>query len=54
MLNTPPGVVTLPNRVRNSFGSVMHHAAATASRHVLIAAALKARCVLAEARWRWT
>jgi AAA domain len=29
-------------------------AAATASRHVCIADALKARCVLAEVRWRWT
>src|SRR5258708_4775044 len=26
----------------------------TASRHVLIAAARKARCVEAEVRWRWT
>ena len=30
------------------------HAAATTSRHVSIADALKARCVLAEVRWRWT
>jgi len=30
------------------------HAAATTSRHVSIAHALKARCVLAEVRWRWT
>ena len=37
-----------------AFGSVMHHAAATASRHVFIAVALKARCVVAEVRWRWT
>jgi transposase-like protein len=29
-------------------------AAATASRHVLIAAARKARCVRADVRWRWT
>jgi hypothetical protein len=29
-------------------------AAATASRHVLIAAARKVRCVEAEVRWRWT
>jgi hypothetical protein len=29
-------------------------AVATASRHVCIADALKARCVLAEVRWRWT
>jgi hypothetical protein len=29
-------------------------AAVTASRHVLIAAARKVRCVEAEARWRWT
>ena len=30
------------------------HAAATTSRHVRRADALKARCVLAEVRWRWT
>ena len=29
-------------------------AAATASRHVFIAAARKVRCVGAEVRWRWT
>ena len=29
-------------------------AAATTSRHVCIAVALKARCVFAEVRWRWT
>ena len=29
-------------------------AAVTASRHVLIAAARKVRCVEAEVRWRWT
>src|ERR1019366_9334385 len=31
-----------------------NHAAATTSRHVCMAAALKARCVLADVRWRWT
>ena len=30
------------------------HAAATAVRHVLIAAARSARCAWAEVRWRWT
>ena len=30
------------------------HAAATTSRHVCIADALKARCVFPEVRWRWT
>ena len=30
------------------------HAAVTTSRHVCTADALKARCVLAEVRWRWT
>jgi len=30
------------------------HAAATTSRHVCMAEALNARCVLAEVRWRWT
>jgi len=30
------------------------HAAATTSRHVSMADALKARCVLAEVKWRWT
>ena len=52
--NTWFGVVTLPNQVRNSFRVRNASAAATASRHVFIAVALKARCVLAEVRWRWT
>ena len=30
------------------------HAVATTSRHVCIAETRKARCVLAETRWRWT
>ena len=30
------------------------HAAATTSRHACMAEALKARCVLADVRWRWT
>jgi hypothetical protein len=30
------------------------HAAAATSRHVCRADALKTRCVLADARWRWT
>ena len=29
-------------------------ATATAARHMFVADARKARCVLAEARWRWT
>jgi hypothetical protein len=34
--------------------SLKFQAAVTASRHVLIAAARKVRCVEAEVRWRWT
>ena len=34
--------------------NVLQHAAATTSRHACMAEALKARCVLAEVRWRWT
>ena len=33
---------------------VYFQAAATASRHVFIAAARKVRCVWADTRWRWT
>ena len=32
----------------------MAHYAATTSRHACMAEALKARCVLADVRWRWT
>ena len=31
-----------------------NHAAATTSCHACMADALKARCVLADVRWRWT
>ena len=48
------GVVTLPNRGVTNPRRLIHQAAAAASRHVCIADALKARCVLAEVRWRWT
>src|ERR1700730_5846293 len=34
--------------------SQRNHAAATTSRHACMAEALKARCVLADVRWRWT
>ncbi len=52
--NGASGVVTLPwasvkrRRLRNC------QAAATAVRHVVIAAARSVRCVWAEMRWRWT
>ena len=48
------GIVTLPaasaqcRRLKNC------QAAATAVRHVSIAAARSVRCVWAEVRWRWT
>ena len=48
------GVVTLSKEERKKPDLVLTHAAATASRHVCIADALKARCVRAEVRWRWT
>jgi hypothetical protein len=50
----PGGVVTLPNRGVTNPRRLIHQAAAAASRHVCVADALKARCVLAEVRWRWT
>ena len=42
---------TVDTAIRTCFFA---HAAATTSRHVSVADALKARCVLAEVRWRWT
>jgi hypothetical protein len=49
------GFVTL---LKNGCGFVgtlsYNHAAATTSRHVCRADALKSRCVLAVVRWRWT
>ena len=53
-LTSSKGVVTLPaasarcQRLKNC------QAAATAVRHVSIAAARSVRCVWAEVRWRWT
>ena len=49
------GFVTLLKIERGFFGlHSYNHAAATTSRQVCMAEALKARCVLAEMRWRWT
>ena len=49
------GFVTLLKIERGVFGlHSYNHAAATTSRQVCMAEALKARCVLAEMRWRWT
>jgi myosin-crossreactive antigen len=48
------GTVTLPTRARNKSAGMLGSTAATTSRHVCIAVALKARCVVAEVRWRWT
>ena len=43
-------------RMKNARGLRLayFHATATAARHMFIADALKARCVLADVRWRWT
>jgi hypothetical protein len=48
------GVVTLSTESEKRPQLLQFQAAATTSRHVLIAAARKVRCVRAEARWRWT
>ena len=49
------GVVTLLKIGRSIVGIRGNsHAPATTSRHACMAEALKARCVLAEVRWRWT
>jgi hypothetical protein len=53
--NGSEGFVTLLKIERGFFGlHGYNHAAATTSRQVCMAEALKARCVLAEMRWRWT
>ena len=39
---------------KNFYASDIFYPTATASRHTFIAVARKARCVLAEIRWRWT
>jgi hypothetical protein len=39
---------------KNFYASNIFYPTATASRHTFIAVARKARCVLAEIRWRWT
>src|ERR1700738_992436 len=44
----------MPNRARNKSPGTSGSPAATTSCHVCIAEARKARCVLAEVRWRWT
>ena len=48
------GFVTLPNSRRNKPQTFDLSSAAAASRQVCMADDLKARCVLAEVRWRWT
>jgi hypothetical protein len=49
------GIVTLRNGRRGNAGQIsLAQAAAVTSRHVCVADARKARCVLAEVRWRWT
>ena len=48
------GTVTLSEFACDGHFTSRYHAAATTSCHVCIADALKARCVLAEVRWRWT
>ena len=47
-------VVTLPLDKREASRLRNCHAAATAVRHVSIAAERSARCVWADVRWRWT
>jgi hypothetical protein len=51
---TEEGVVTLPLDEREASRLRNCHAAATAVRHVSIAAERSARCVWADVRWRWT
>ena len=46
------GSVKLTNLARSKLAGMLDYAAATASRHVRMADARKARCVLAEMRWR--
>ena len=48
------GTVTLSEIACDGRFTSRYHAAATTSRHACMAEALKARCVLAEVRWRWT
>jgi hypothetical protein len=49
------GHCQLPNKERDrALRHVSSQAAATAARHVFIAAARKIRCARADARWRWT
>jgi hypothetical protein len=49
------GIVSLPIKERDkALRHVGSQAAATAARHVFIAAARKIRCVQADARCRWT
>jgi hypothetical protein len=52
--NPTTGAVTLLKEEREKSALAYFQAAATAARHVSIAAARKARCVGAEVRWRWT
>jgi hypothetical protein len=53
-VNPQSGVVTLPLDEREASRLRNCHAAATAVRHVSIAAERSARCVWADVRWRWT
>ena len=50
----PTGSVKLTNLGRSKPSGMLDYAATTTSRHVCMADARKARCVLAEVRWRWT
>ena len=48
------GVVTPLKEEHENSGPRVFQTTATTSCHMFIAAARKARCVLAEMRWRWT
>jgi hypothetical protein len=49
------GIVTLAREERErTMRGADFHAAATTSRHVVIAAARSTRCDCADVRWRWT
>jgi hypothetical protein len=48
------GVVTLLKIGHSTVGIRSNSHAAATSRHACMADALKARCVLADVRWRWT
>jgi hypothetical protein len=53
-IDGPPALSRCQRKSATGLLPLKFQAAVTASRHVLIAAARKVRCVEAEVRWRWT